>query len=192
MWLADRHEEAQQHSDCTNHRWAPCWPELSAFAGPFVTHKSMTSSVGFGLHIFNFGIFSGFVNIDAPQHQSFPPRAHRTPDHNQRFHEGRMKLNNLCFCAGAEKVRCLVVISCFESINHVWATVWSQIVLGDASFFPLAWMLTDQEVISHFVSPSVSVILALLCLDKVSYYHTWSSTMLKLKLPQHILYIHMQ
>lgn len=38
---------------------------------------------------------------------------------------------------GAQKVRCLVVISCFESINHVWATVWSQIVLGDASFFRL-------------------------------------------------------
>lgn len=31
---------------------------------------------------------------------------------------------------GARKVRCLVVISCFESINHVWATVWSQIVVG--------------------------------------------------------------
>lgn len=72
------------------------------------------------------------------------------------------------------------MISCVESINHVWATVWSQIVLGDASFFLLEWMLTDQEVISHFVSPSVSVILALLCFDEVSYYHIWFSMLVKL------------
>lgn len=50
---------------------------------------------------------------------------------------------------------------------------WSQIVLG-VPVFPLAWTLTDREVISHFVSPSVPVILALLYLHKVSYYHIWT------------------
>lgn len=47
-------------------------------------------------------------------------------------------------------------------------------LFSGCQFFPLAWTLTDREVISHFVSPSVSVILALLYLDKVSYYHIWT------------------
>lgn len=57
-------------------------------------------------------------------------------------------------------------------------------------FFPLAWMLTDREVISHFVSLSVSVILDFALFNEVSYYHIWSSMLVRLKLPQQILYIH--
>lgn len=82
------------------------------------------------------------------------------------------------FYAGAEKVRCLVVISCFESINHVWATVWSQIVPGDASFFRLHGCSQNRR---SSVILSVLVILALLCLDEVSYYHIWSSVLVRVK-----------
>lgn len=45
-------------------------------------------------------------------------------------------------------------------------------LFSGCQFFPLAWTLT--EVISHFVAPSASAILALLYLDKVSYYHIWT------------------
>lgn len=56
------------------------------------------------------------------------------------FHKSNVFLSlgkTKCFLfhTGTQEVSWPVVISCVESINHVWETVWSQIVLANASFF---------------------------------------------------------
>lgn len=55
---------------------------------------------------------------------------------------------------GAQKVSWLAAVSCFDSFNHVW----SQIVLGVDIFSPLSWTFTNQEVINHFLSALLMLI----------------------------------
>lgn len=55
---------------------------------------------------------------------------------------------------GAQKVSWLAVVSCCDSFNHVW----SQIVLGVAIFSPLSWTFTNQEVINHFLSVLLTIV----------------------------------
>lgn len=146
-----------------------CWPSPSSPLRRILHLAEMPS--GFGCRLFT----SGFaVNChELPQKSTMVP---------WRQHEARPS----GLCTGAEKVRCLAAISCSDSINHVWATVWSQIVLGVPVFSACMDAHRPGGNQSFCLFVCVGDTRRVLYLDEVSYYHIWSLVALlhRLKLPR--------